>query len=118
MLIILLLGSAQILMLLTLAQALPNARRFFLSDRWGGYAKSSPAVDAIHNPVVMPLVLAIWTGAAAAVTVGWASPWAALLNLGRTRGSGTAARAGVSSIGLRVARSLPRAFPIVKLNFT
>jgi hypothetical protein len=74
-----------VLMLLTLAQALPNARRFFLSDRWGGYAKSSPAVDAIHNPVVMPLVLAIWIGAAAAVTVGWASPWAALLTLALCR---------------------------------
>ena len=33
----------------TLLQALPQARRFFLSERWGGYAQSSRAVDAIQN---------------------------------------------------------------------
>ena len=30
-----------VLMVLTLVQALPEARRFFLSERWGGYAKST-----------------------------------------------------------------------------
>ena len=42
------------LMLATLLQALPEARRFFLSERWGGYAKSSRDVDAVQNPVVVP----------------------------------------------------------------
>jgi hypothetical protein len=74
-----------VLMLLTLAQALPNARRFFISDRWGGYAKSSPLVDAMQNPVAMPLVLAIWIAAAAAITFGWGGPWPALLNLALCR---------------------------------
>ncbi len=70
-----------VLMLLTLAQALPNARRFFLSERWGGYAKSSRDVDAIQNPRVLPMLLIVWFGAAFAITFGWAMPWAALVNL-------------------------------------
>ena len=70
-----------VLMALTLLQALPQARRFFLSERWGGYAKSSPDVDAIQNPWVMPVLLAVWLAAAIAIVAGWATPWAALLNL-------------------------------------
>jgi hypothetical protein len=68
-------------MLLTLLQALPNARRFFISERWGGYAKSARGIDAVQNPAVMPVIIGIWIAAAAAITVGWASPWPALLNL-------------------------------------
>ncbi len=45
------------LMMATLLQALPEARRFFLSERWGGYARSSRDVDAVQNPVVVPLLL-------------------------------------------------------------
>jgi hypothetical protein len=70
-----------VLMLLTLAQALPNARRFFLSERWGGYAKSSRDVDAVQNPLVLPVLLIVWFGAALAIVFGWAMPWAALVNL-------------------------------------
>jgi hypothetical protein len=70
-----------LLMIATLVQALPEARRFFLSERWGGYARSSRDVDAVQNPVVMPLLMAIWFAAAAALVVGWASPWPALINL-------------------------------------
>ena len=70
-----------LLMIATLVQALPEARRFFLSERWGGYARSSRGVDAIQNPVAMPLLMAIWLGAAVALVVGWASPWPALVNL-------------------------------------
>jgi hypothetical protein len=70
-----------VLMLLTLAQALPEARRFFLSERWGGYAQSSRDVDALQNPVVMPLLLVVWASASAALVAGWWSPWAALVNL-------------------------------------
>lgn len=70
-----------ILMVLTLLQALPEARRFFLSERWGGYARSSRDVDAIQNPVVMPLVVVIWLAAAVSLVAGWALPWSALVNL-------------------------------------
>jgi hypothetical protein len=70
-----------VLMLATLAQALPEARRFFVSDRWGGYAQSSPAIDAVQNPVTLPILLAVWALAAAALITGTATPWAALVNL-------------------------------------
>ena len=49
-----------VLMIATLLQALPEAQRFFLSERWGGYAKSQPDVDLIQNPFVMPALFAAW----------------------------------------------------------
>jgi hypothetical protein len=70
-----------ILLLLTLGQALPEARRFFLSERWRGYAASAPAVDAIQNPVVMPLVLAAWFATAACLVLGWWPVAAAIVNV-------------------------------------
>ena len=70
-----------VLMLATLLQALPEARRFFMSERWGGYARPSRLVNAVQNPVAMPFVLAIWIAAAVAVIVGWGSPWPALVSL-------------------------------------
>jgi hypothetical protein len=74
-----------VLMLLTLAQALPEARRFFLSERWGGYARSSRDVDAVQNPVVMPVLMAIWIGVAVLITLGAGGPWPALVNLALCR---------------------------------
>ena len=68
-------------MIATLVPALPEARRFFLSERWGGYARSSRDVDASQNPVAMPLLMTIWFGVAVAMVAGWASPWHALVNL-------------------------------------
>jgi hypothetical protein len=70
-----------LLMLATLGHAIPEARRFFLSERWGGYSRSSRSIDAVQNPVVMPLLLAVWIGSAIAIVGGWASPWPALVNL-------------------------------------
>ena len=69
----------------TLLQALPEARRFFVSERWGGYAKSSRDVDAVQNPVVMALLMAAWFVAVAMIVLGWWSPWAALVNLALCR---------------------------------
>ena len=74
-----------VLMLATLFQALPEARRFFVSERWGGYAQSTRAIDAIQNPWVMPALMAIWIAAATAIVMGWASPWPALVNLALCR---------------------------------
>src|SRR5689334_3557735 len=74
-------GAYGVLMIATLLQALPEARRFFVSDRWRGYAKSQPDVDLIQNPIVMPLLLAAWFAANAALVAGWATPWAAMVNL-------------------------------------
>ncbi len=70
-----------VLMVLTLLQALPEARRFFLSERWRGYAQSSAAIDALQNPFVIFIILAMWMAAAVALTLGWLSPWPALINV-------------------------------------
>jgi hypothetical protein len=70
-----------VLMLATLAQALPEARRFFLSERWGGYTRSTRWTDAVQSPIGAGLLLAAWIAAAAALAAGWATPWAALVNL-------------------------------------
>ena len=70
-----------VLMVLTLLQALPEARRFFLSERWGGYAKSAGVSDALQNPFVIAIVLALWLMAAIALAIGWLSTWAALVNV-------------------------------------
>lgn len=48
------------LLLLTLLHALPQARRFFLSERFGGYADSSAWSLALHNPLALGLVLLLW----------------------------------------------------------
>lgn len=67
------------LLLGTIIGTLPSARRFFLSERWGGYARSSPGVDAVHNPLVMPIVLALWLLCAALLMAGqWVIAVAAL----------------------------------------
>jgi hypothetical protein len=70
-----------VLMTATLLQALPEARRFFVSERWGGYARSQTDVDLIQNPVVMPALFAVWMAAALALVAGWWMPWPALVNL-------------------------------------
>ena len=70
-----------VLLFVSLLLALRNGRRFFLSDRWGGYAKSSPGVDFLHNPFVLPIVMAAWLVAALMLTAGIATIWAAALNL-------------------------------------
>ena len=69
------------LMLATLVQALPEARRFFMSERWGGDAQSGRDVDALQNPLALPIVMAVWMGAAIAMIAGWAGPWPALVNV-------------------------------------
>ncbi len=64
-----------------LLMTLPHGRRFFMSERWGGYTQSSALVDAVQNPVVYPLLMASWLLAAALVVVGWGGWWPALWNL-------------------------------------
>jgi hypothetical protein len=58
------------LLLLTIGAALPHAHRYFRSERWGGYAQSSPWVDAVQNPYVAPWLLAAWVSAALGLIFG------------------------------------------------
>jgi hypothetical protein len=67
-----------LLLLGTIALALPHGRRFFLSERWGGYGKSSIGVDLIQNPTVFPVVMVVWFGAALLLGTGSWTPWTAL----------------------------------------
>ncbi len=70
-----------LLLLVFLLITLPHGRRFFLSERWGGYAQSSPGVDFVQNPLAYPLLMASWLLAAGLLVVGWGSWWPALWNL-------------------------------------
>jgi hypothetical protein len=70
-----------VLLLLTLAQIAPQARRYFVSERWGGYARSDRRVDLVQNPYVLPVILAVWVAAAVCLIVGRWAVAASLVNL-------------------------------------
>ena len=70
-----------VLMLGTIAMALPHGRRFFLSERWGGYGKSSIGVDLVQNPTVFPVVMVAWLGSALLLGAGAWTPWTALISV-------------------------------------
>jgi hypothetical protein len=70
-----------LLLLASLQLALPHVRRFFLSEREGGNARSSPLTDVIHNPIVLAVGLALWLTAAALLVVGQHTVLAASVNL-------------------------------------
>lgn len=59
---------------------LPHTRRFFMSERWKGYAQSSWDVDVIQNPILHPLVMLVWFGCAIALIFGRWTVVASLLN--------------------------------------
>ena len=70
-----------VLMLGTLLWALPNWRRFFVSERWGGYAESSREIDLIQNPFSSIVVAVIWFTSVTLLTLGYWTTLAALINL-------------------------------------
>lgn len=70
-----------ILLLGHLVLLLPHSRRFFMSERWKGYAQSSWDVDAIQNPFAHPFVMVVWFGCAILLTFGRWTVAAALINL-------------------------------------
>ena len=70
-----------VLLLLTLGQALPQARRFFVSERWGGYAQSSRRVDRVQNPYALPPIMGLWIIAALLLITGRLTVLASLVNL-------------------------------------
>jgi hypothetical protein len=70
-----------VLLLLTLAQAVPQARRFFVSERWGGYTKADRRVDLVQNPYVLPFITGIWISCAVLLVIGHLTVAASLINL-------------------------------------
>lgn len=73
--------SYGILLLGTLVSLLPHARRFFLSEKWGGYSEVSLPVNLIQNPWVLPPLLAVWIGSSLFLIAGWWTVPSALVNL-------------------------------------
>ena len=70
-----------VLLLFMLVQTLPQARRFFVSEHWGGYAKSDRRVDLIQNPYALPLVMTVWLACAVLLITGRLTVLASLVNL-------------------------------------
>ena len=70
-----------VLMLGTLLWALPQWRRFFVSERWGGYAESSREIDLIQNPFGAILIALVWFSSVTLLTLGYWTTVAALVNL-------------------------------------
>lgn len=70
-----------ILLFASTIMAARHGRRFFMSERWGGYAKSSWDVDLVQNPVVYPLLITAWLSCAALLIVGVWPVAAAFVNL-------------------------------------
>ncbi|HWM79187.1 MAG TPA: hypothetical protein VNS56_16530, partial [Methylomirabilota bacterium] len=70
-----------VLLLLTLVQAVPQARRFFVSERWGGYARSERRVDLVQNRYLLPVIMGVWVSCAALLIVGHWTVMASLVNL-------------------------------------
>jgi hypothetical protein len=69
------------LLLATLALTLGPSRWFFVSERFGGYAKSDPWTDRIQNPKLLPAILAVWAGCAVLLVLGRHTVVASLVNL-------------------------------------
>jgi hypothetical protein len=65
----------------TLWGAYRHGRRFFLSERWGGYAQSSRDVDVLHNPRAYYLIAGLWFASAIGITIGKFTVPASLVNL-------------------------------------
>jgi len=70
-----------LLLLGTLLIALPHGRRFFATERWGGYAVSTPQTDRVQNPTVYPILMAAWLTLSILLSVGVWSVGVALGNL-------------------------------------
>ena len=60
-----------VLMLGTLLWALPHWRRFFVSERWGGYAESSRETDFTQNPLGAFVVAVLWFSCVVLMIMDW-----------------------------------------------
>ncbi len=48
------------LLLLTLLMCVPQWKRFFISEKWSGYAQSGPLINALQSPSGAVVVATIW----------------------------------------------------------
>lgn len=69
------------LLLLTLIAALPHARRYFFSEKHGGYTQSGLFANALQHPAVASIWLAAWCVSASALIIGTNVVPAAAFNL-------------------------------------
>ncbi|MGE0492902.1 MAG: hypothetical protein AB7S38_27070 [Vulcanimicrobiota bacterium] len=74
--------SYGLLLFLTLLLTWPASKWFFRSEKWGGYAESSPTVDLVQNPFIHPLVMGLWFTCATMLMLGRDTVLFALINLG------------------------------------
>ena len=70
-----------ILLFGTLLITLPNARRFFISEKWRGYTQSKALTNMIQNPFILPFVIALWFLCAVVIVLGQWTVLATFLNL-------------------------------------
>lgn len=70
-----------VLQMLTLVAALPHARRYFSTEKWGGYTESTPWTDAWLSPVGVGALLAVWLASVVCLVAGVAVVAAAAINL-------------------------------------
>lgn len=56
------------LLCLQILATLPNARRYFVTERYGGYMESTPLLDRLHTPATALLATLVWLGAALCIT--------------------------------------------------
>lgn len=77
--------SYGVLLSLQLLATLPNARRYFSSERFGGYMESTPALDRLHTPLTGLLIGAVWLCSALCIALNVLLLPAALINFGLAR---------------------------------
>ncbi len=58
-----------------------ESARFFVSERWGGYAASGPWADRLQHPQGVPYLIFCWMVLAILLIIGLWAPWVALLNV-------------------------------------
>lgn len=74
-----------VLLSLQVLATLPNARRYFTSERFGGYMESAPALDRLHTPLTAYLVGVIWLCSALCIALNVLLLPAALVNFALAR---------------------------------
>jgi hypothetical protein len=69
------------LQLLTLVAALPQAARYFRTERWGGYTQSTRWTNAFQNPIASAALMTAWFAAVLCLLTGVFVVPAAAVNL-------------------------------------